>query len=43
MHTFNNIGQKSFNRGNYQMAEKYYKKSLDILDQLKGKDSFDSV
>ena len=43
MNTFNNIASKSQGRGNYQIARKYYCKSLDILDQIKGKDSLDSV
>ena len=40
MNTYNNIASKSLGRGNYQLAKKYYGKSLDILDQLKGLDSF---
>ena len=43
MLTFNNIASKNFNRGNYQIAHKYYRKSLDILEQLKGKDHIEAV
>jgi tetratricopeptide (TPR) repeat protein len=43
MHTFSNIGQKSMGRGNYKMAEKYYKKSLEILEGLNGKDCLEAV
>ena len=43
MNTYNNIGSKSIGRGNYQVARKYYQKSLDILNQIKGKDTLQAV
>jgi len=43
MQSFNNIGQKSAQRGNYQVAIKYYKKSLEIVEKLKGTNNQESV
>lgn len=39
VNTYNNIAVKSLNRGNYLVALKYYGKSLNILSQIKGKQS----
>ena len=35
LNTYNNIADKSQNRGNYAVALDYYQKSMVILDKLK--------
>jgi len=38
-HIYNNIAEKSQNRGNYVLALDYYEKSIHILDKLNKKKS----
>lgn len=43
VNTFLSIAKKSLDRGNYPLSLKYYRKSLLILEELKGKDSAECI
>ena len=39
VNTFISIAKKSLEKGNYPLSLKYFQKSLDILEEQKGKES----